>query len=63
MAQKKPVRRNIKPKKKDQPGYKEEPVEEAFDQALKDIQKDPDNIKDENEDLDEGELANKEGHP
>ncbi len=42
---------------------KNEHIKEAYDQAEKDIEKDPDLIPDEDEDLDEGELARKEGHP
>jgi hypothetical protein len=38
-------------------------TEEAFEQAEQDIEKDPDMQRDENDDLDEGELARKEGHP
>lgn len=39
------------------------PSERAFEQAEKDISRDPDMKPDGNEDLDEGELARKEGHP
>ena len=42
---------------------KKEHVEEAYEQAEKDIEKDPEFKHDEDEDLDEGELARKEGHP
>lgn len=42
---------------------KKERVKEAFEQAESDIERDPDLKPDENEDLDEGELARKEGHP
>jgi hypothetical protein len=42
---------------------KTEQVKDAFEQAEKDIEKDPDFRPDEDEDLDEGELARKEGHP
>ena len=42
---------------------KKEHVKEAYEQAENDIEKDPDLKPDENEDLDEGELARKEGHP
>lgn len=38
-------------------------VIEAYQQAEKDIEADPDLKPDEDNDLDEGELANKEGHP
>ena len=40
-------------------------VKEAYEQAEKDIEKDPDlkNKKSEKDDLDEGELAKLEGHP
>ena len=37
--------------------------EEAFEQAEEDIEKDPDMDLDNESDLDEGELARKEGHP
>ena len=36
---------------------------ESFEQAEKDIEKDPDLDMSNEEDLDEGELARKEGHP
>lgn|GEM_PF-1483083 len=48
---------------------KKDPVDEqlhtheAFEQAEEDIGKDPEMKPDKNEDLDEGELARKEGHP
>lgn len=42
---------------------KDEHVKEAFDEAENDIEKDPDFKPNEDEDLDEGELARKEGHP
>jgi len=42
---------------------KDEQVKDAFDQAQKDIEKDPEFRLDEDKDLDEGELAKKEGHP
>jgi hypothetical protein len=42
---------------------KQEHTEEAFEQAEKDISKDSDFKPDDTEDLDEGELARKEGHP
>jgi hypothetical protein len=46
------------------PSEKEhERTEEAFEQAEQDIEKDPDMKRGENADLDEGELARKEGHP
>jgi hypothetical protein len=38
-------------------------TKEAFEQAEEDIEKDPEMEPQENEDLDEGELARKEGHP
>ena len=49
--------------KKDSPELKDEKVKEAFKQAEKDIEKDPEFQPDEDADLDEGELAKKEGHP
>ncbi len=42
---------------------KGEHVKEAFDEAENDIDKDPDFKPDGDKDLDEGELARKEGHP
>ena len=41
----------------------DEQVKDAFDQAEKDIEEDPEFRPDEDKDLDEGELAKKEGHP
>ena len=38
-------------------------TEKAFEEAEHDIKNDPDFQQNENEDLDEGELARKEGHP
>lgn len=49
--------------KKGKEGGKDEHVKEAYEQAENDIDKDPEFKPDENEDLDEGELARKEGHP
>lgn len=42
---------------------KGEHVKEAYEQAEKDIERDADLIPDEDKDLDESELARKEGHP
>lgn len=42
---------------------KKEHVKEAFEEAENDIENDPDLKQNEDEDLDEGELARKEGHP
>lgn len=42
---------------------KEEHIKEAFEQAEKDLEQDPDMKPGKNEDLDEGELARKENHP
>ena len=42
---------------------KKEHVKDAYDQAENDMEKDPDFVPEKNEDLDEGELARKEGHP
>jgi len=50
-------------KQKKSPELKDEKVKDAFKEAEKDIEKDPDFQPDENADLDEGELAKKEGHP
>lgn len=59
MEEKKPI-----PKKdpviKDRAGHKRN--EEAFEEAEKDIEKDPDMDLGDETDLDEGELARKEGH-
>ncbi len=56
---------NTSPKK--DPGTKEPDeqakTEEAFEQAEADIEKDPEMDLDKLSDLDEGELARKEGHP
>lgn len=41
----------------------DEHVKEAYEQAEKDIERDHDQVTDEDKDLDEGELAKKEGHP
>ena len=51
--------KNEKDKKTNDP----EVVREAHKQADKDISRDPDFQPDEDADLDEGELARKEGHP
>ena len=40
-----------------------EKVNDAFTEAEKDIEKDPEFRPDDDKDLDEGELARKEGHP
>ena len=40
-----------------------EQVKDAFTEAEKDIEKEPEFRPDDDEDLDEGELARKEGHP
>ena len=42
---------------------KKEHVKEAFEEAENDIENDPELKQKEDEDLDEGELARKEGHP
>ena len=42
---------------------KDKPVKEALKQAEKDIEKDTDLQPNKDDDLDEGELARKEGHP
>lgn len=51
------------PEKKDSSELKDKKVKEAFKQAETDIEKDPQFQPDEDADLDEGELAKKEGHP
>lgn len=61
MSDKKDTEPN-KASKKEKPSETEQ-VKDAFAQAEKDIEKDPDFRPDEDEDLDEGELARKEGHP
>ena len=45
------------------PELKDEKVKEAFKQAETDIEKDPEFQPDDDADLDEGELAKKDGHP
>jgi hypothetical protein len=59
MSDKKPVKKTDKPDKKEDTEH----VKEAFEQAEKDIEKDVTLKPDEDSDLDEGELAKKEGHP
>jgi hypothetical protein len=57
--------RNLPQKNKDpkkNPADEREHTEEAFEQAEEDIEEDPDMEAGENDDLDEGELARKEGH-
>jgi hypothetical protein len=48
---------------KNNAGKEHQQTEKAFEQAEEDIEKDPDMRPDEDEHLDEGELARKEGHP
>jgi hypothetical protein len=48
---------------KNNAGKEHQQTEKAFEQAEEDIEKDPDMRPDEDENLDEGELARKEGHP
>lgn len=58
--------RNFPQKNKDpkkNPADEQLHTREAFEQAEEDISDDPETKPDENEDLDEGELARKEGHP
>lgn len=52
-----------KRKEKEELLNKKEKVDEAFQQAQDDLEKDPDFKPDDDADLDEGELARKEGHP
>jgi hypothetical protein len=59
MSEKKPVKKTDNSDKKENTEH----VKEAFEQAEKDIEKDPALQPDNDNDLDEGELANKEGHP
>ncbi|HEV2830862.1 MAG TPA: hypothetical protein VGW31_02675 [Hanamia sp.] len=59
MSDKKPVNKTDDSDKKENTEH----VKEAFEQAEKDIEKDPALQPDKDNDLDEGELANKEGHP
>ncbi len=54
---------NKKRKEEEAAINKKEHVKEAFEQAQEDLEKDPEFKVGEDEDLDEGELANKEGHP
>lgn len=61
MPEKNPLPNRKDPKKN--PEDERLHTEEAFEQAQEDIEKDPTFQPDENEDLDEGELARKEGHP
>lgn len=63
MTEKKSYPENKKIKKPEQPEQKNEHIKEAFEQAEKDIEKDPEFQSHKDEDLDEGELARKEGHP
>jgi len=49
--------------KENVPIDKDEHVKEAYEQAEKDIERDHDQVTDEDKDLDEGELARKESHP
>lgn len=59
MSEKKPVNKTDDSDKKENTEH----VKEAFEQAEKDIKKDATLKPDEDDDLDEGELAKKEGHP
>jgi hypothetical protein len=59
MSEKKPVKKTDNSDKKEDAEH----VKEAFEQAEKDIEKDATLKPDEDDDLDEGELAKKEGHP
>ena len=54
---------NKKPKDDQSSADKNEHVREAFEEAEHDIELDPDLKPDADADLDEGELARKEGHP
>jgi hypothetical protein len=61
MAEKNETLKNTKEESKSQEEKKNS--KKAFDQAEKDIESDPGTKLNEDEDLDEGELARKEGHP
>jgi hypothetical protein len=61
MEEKNPTQPNKDPVIKDSEEHKRN--EEAFDQAEADIEKDPEMDLGNEPDLDEGELARKEGHP
>ena len=63
MTDKKSSQGDKNSKQENPPKDKDEHVKEAFEQAEKDIEKDPGLQTDNDEDLDEGELARKEGHP
>lgn len=63
MSDKKDPEQGKASEKENSSGLKTDQVKDAFGQAEKDIEKDPDFRPDEDEDLDEGELARKEGHP
>jgi hypothetical protein len=63
MPDKKLTEENKNIKKQNDSSDENEHVEEAFEEAEKDIEKDPEFKHDEDEDLNEGELARKEGHP
>jgi hypothetical protein len=63
MSDKKNPKQTQSSKKEKTSLVKDEQVKDAFDQAAKDIEKDPGFRLDEDKDLDEGELAKKEGHP
>ncbi len=63
MSDKKDPEQDKASEKENSSGLKTDQVKDAFGQAEKDIEKDPDFRPDEDEDLDEGELARKEGHP
>ena len=59
MSEKKAVKKTGNSDKKEDAEH----VKDAFEQAEKDIEKDATLKSDEDDDLDEGELAKKEGHP
>lgn len=63
MSEKKSLQVNKNPKKENGSKDKNEHVKEAYKEAEKDIEKDQKLKLNEDEDLDEGELARKEGHP
>ncbi len=63
MPHKNSSQKNKISEKENSPIDKDEHVKDAYEQAEKDIEKDPDLVPDQDEDLDEGELARKEEHP
>lgn len=62
MIEKNEVRKNESPKKENSEEENKK-SKNAFEQAEEDIENDPETELNKDEDLDEGELARKEGHP